>query len=296
MENGWVPDTSRVPEQVGGWLAGVLAIATVVTCVTADRPESTHTPKPSRPPRTERPPWTSSLAPTQVTPQRGGGTLGAFGQEERFPVGARSTAHTRPGTAGFGLRHAGAQAPRPAPHSAPPPSRRPPGRLVRSVNYPSPLTGTSTAATSWDLLEARSARPRPAGTPPSQPAQGPRRRLLLLLRHVRRLLPAPPARSSCAPGTQRRLRNNRPGRTPRSAREPPRCPARSRAELGQLPRSFPAPQELHRASGSVPVRRAVPVGLGVPAGGRAGLSPDTPAARTRGAGGHCMAVQTGLRR
>ncbi|MFC9292151.1 alpha-L-arabinofuranosidase, partial [Streptomyces sp. NPDC057052] len=50
-ENGWAPDTSRTPGTRRLWLAGVLAVATVVACVATvsltDRPSDERSAAPA---------------------------------------------------------------------------------------------------------------------------------------------------------------------------------------------------------------------------------------------------------
>lgn len=135
-ENGWAPDTSRAPGTRRLWLAGGMAVATIVACATAiavsERESEARSPSAS--PSAENPsaPGLISFAtPSGTTPPKGKSGL--------------STPH--PGTRAPGQQHA--TTPKPAPETSKSPSRegssptaapKPPAtttwRSVRSVNYP----------------------------------------------------------------------------------------------------------------------------------------------------------------
>ncbi|MGI5374517.1 AbfB domain-containing protein [Streptomyces sp. CA-251387] len=134
-ENGWAPDTSRTPGTRRLWLAGGMAVATVVACVTAiavsDRaPDHTSAAASSSASDTTTPGLISFATPSQTTPAKGKSGLATPQAAPRAP----------------GQQHA--TTPKPAPEPSKSPSSgtgspttapKPPAgtwRSVRSVNYP----------------------------------------------------------------------------------------------------------------------------------------------------------------
>lgn len=132
-ENGWAPDTSRAPGTRRLYLAGTLAVATIIACVTAiawtDRgPETLSQPSPSGT-------WTQpgllsfgTPAPPEVTPPKGKSGLTT---DEATPPAPREQGSASPSPAA----HATTKSPSSHPSSsAPKPTTT--WRSVRSVNYP----------------------------------------------------------------------------------------------------------------------------------------------------------------
>ncbi|AZQ33951.1 alpha-L-arabinofuranosidase [Streptomyces cyaneochromogenes] len=133
-ENGWAPDTSRAPGTRRLWLAGGMAVATIVACVTAiavsERESDKESPSASSATENTSYPGLISFASPSATPPRGKSGLST----------------DRPATRSPGQQHA--TTPKPAPDPSKSPSRegssptaapKPPattGRSVRSVNYP----------------------------------------------------------------------------------------------------------------------------------------------------------------
>ncbi|SDN92824.1 Alpha-L-arabinofuranosidase B (ABFB) domain-containing protein [Streptomyces sp. cf386] len=134
-ENGWAPDTSRAPGTRRLWLAGGMAVATIVACATAiavserasDDRSSSASPSAED---TSAPGLISFATPSGTTP----------------PKGKSGLSTVRPGTRAPGQQHAGTPKPAPKPSkspshegSSPTAAPKPPAttwRSVRSVNYP----------------------------------------------------------------------------------------------------------------------------------------------------------------
>ncbi|MGW3125561.1 AbfB domain-containing protein [Streptomyces sp. NPDC001123] len=146
-ENGWVPDTSRAPGTRRLWLAGTLAIATVVACVTAiavsHSTADNASSNPTASANTDKGPgllsFASPSAPGTTAPPKG--TSGMSATSPSASTSATATA-TSPGTG-----------PKSSPSSAKPSKSTPSkgssggsggsgqqpsssGESVRSVNYP----------------------------------------------------------------------------------------------------------------------------------------------------------------
>ncbi|MEV2217704.1 AbfB domain-containing protein [Streptomyces sp. NPDC050997] len=138
-ENGWVPDTSRVPGTRRLWLAAALAIATVVTCVTAITLTDQHTEAKS--PAKEGTPAADTTGPGLISYASNSPTGAAIppapsGGKSGSPS-ARSTATTAPDPQGSASATSADPPKSPAPH--PTSSTTKPSvtwRSVRSVNYP----------------------------------------------------------------------------------------------------------------------------------------------------------------
>jgi len=141
-EDGWTPDTSRAPGTRRLWLAGGLAVATIVACATAltvsgkDSDAVSATPTPSRV-DVSVPGLIGFATPSQTPPTGGSGM--APGRSESTEAGRESTSASAPETSG----------PRTSGPAEPGPSARPTGRpsthrpaadsarhSVRAVNYP----------------------------------------------------------------------------------------------------------------------------------------------------------------
>ncbi|WP_406434485.1 AbfB domain-containing protein [Streptomyces sp. NBC_00631] len=142
-ENGWAPDTSRAPGTRRLWLAGTLAIATVVACVTAiavshGTPDQTASPGPTASGNTENGPGLLSFA----SPSASGSTTP--------PKGTSGMSATSPTASATATTAAHPSTPKAAPSSEKPskaaPSKGSSGgsaqqpsttqKSVRSVNYP----------------------------------------------------------------------------------------------------------------------------------------------------------------
>ncbi|KUM81890.1 AbfB domain-containing protein [Streptomyces sp. ISL-22] len=132
-ENGWAPDTSRAPGTRRLWLAGAMAAATIVACVTAiavtERAADDESRSGQAADNTAYPGLISFATPSQTTPPKGKSGL--------------STA--RPTTSAPRDQDADDPEPAPEPSKSPssqasPPAPRPTAavtwRSVRSVNYP----------------------------------------------------------------------------------------------------------------------------------------------------------------
>ncbi|MFI6928882.1 AbfB domain-containing protein [Streptomyces sp. NPDC050287] len=139
-ESGWDPDNTRVPGTRRLWLAGALAIATVVTCVTViaqtdQQADTTSTAKNGRQTADPTGPGLISYASASTS---GAATPGSPspGRKSGTPS-ARPTATTAPQPHGSAsappARATESPAPRPSSSAAKPSS---PWRSVRSVNYP----------------------------------------------------------------------------------------------------------------------------------------------------------------
>ncbi|MGW2724934.1 AbfB domain-containing protein [Streptomyces sp. NPDC001492] len=135
-ENGWVPDTSRAPGTRRLWLAGALALSTIVACATAITVMDRDSDRPSQasgiPSSTvaETPPGLISFA----TPSKNGVTTRAG---RSGPSSARTSTSPSPGphdSAAGGSKPSKA----PEPHASSPSHPKPSAthRSVQSVNYP----------------------------------------------------------------------------------------------------------------------------------------------------------------
>ncbi|MFJ6081813.1 AbfB domain-containing protein [Streptomyces sp. NPDC092369] len=134
-ENGWAPDTSRTPGTRRLWLAGVLALATVITCVMAiafmkkasDGPShAARSPAPSASTATE-PGLITFASPSDTGASAPGGKVG------------QSTARTTPAAPASASPAGGAKPSKSPTHKATSSSKpKPTGtwKSVRSVNYP----------------------------------------------------------------------------------------------------------------------------------------------------------------
>jgi len=135
-ENGWVPDTSRAPGTRRLWLAGALALSTIVACATAIAVMDRDSDRPSRASGTpssavaETPPGLISFA----TPSTDGVTT---------PAGKSGLSSAQAGTSPSPSPHdsaAGGSKPSksPKPHASSPSHSKPSAtyRSVQSVNYP----------------------------------------------------------------------------------------------------------------------------------------------------------------
>ncbi|MFH8803020.1 AbfB domain-containing protein [Streptomyces sp. NPDC017936] len=137
-ENGWAPDTSRAPGTRRLWLAGALAVATVVACVTAialnDRPADD--PSAARQERTTSDRKASSGLISFATPSASGSPSPSAAHDGASPSSAGSSSPRPQGSSPV----RGSAAPSP---SAAAPTRGTSGpepaavrRSVRSVNLP----------------------------------------------------------------------------------------------------------------------------------------------------------------
>ncbi|MFJ8488380.1 AbfB domain-containing protein [Streptomyces sp. NPDC094038] len=102
-ENGWAPDTSRAPGTRRLWLAGTLAIATVVACVTAiavshKAPDKTSSAGPTASANTDNGPGLLSFAsPSASDPS--GAPKGSSGMSATSPTASTSTSASATATA-----------------------------------------------------------------------------------------------------------------------------------------------------------------------------------------------------
>jgi hypothetical protein len=131
-ENGWAPDTSRAPGTRRLWLAGMMAVATIVACATAIVVTDRAPDEPSRSAPTEdnmSVPGLISFATPSETPPKGKSGLATDEATTRAPR----------------QQDAGTPEPAPEPSKSPsheassPAAPKPPAttwRSVRSVNYP----------------------------------------------------------------------------------------------------------------------------------------------------------------
>ncbi|MCD9873925.1 AbfB domain-containing protein [Streptomyces guryensis] len=138
-ENGWVPDTSRAPGTRRLWLAGALALATIVACAMAIAVMDKDSDRPSRasgapsPSGAETFPGLISFA----TPSRNGVTAPAGKTGESGLSSARTSASPAPGPHDSA---AGGTEPSQSPtsHASSPSHSKPSATYVsmQSVNYP----------------------------------------------------------------------------------------------------------------------------------------------------------------
>ncbi|MFJ4695585.1 AbfB domain-containing protein [Streptomyces sp. NPDC088766] len=139
-ENGWAPDTSRVPGTRRLWLAGVLAVATVVVCVATvsltDRPSGERSA--ARSGRTVSDKETSPGLISFASPSASGSPSAPAARASASPSAQASSSPSPGGSS---------SPPPPAPSAPPSPSASAGGggsgpqpvtvrRSVRSVNYP----------------------------------------------------------------------------------------------------------------------------------------------------------------
>ncbi|KUO03638.1 AbfB domain-containing protein [Streptomyces caeruleatus] len=132
-ENGWAPDTSRAPGTRRLWLAGTMAVATIVACATAIVV-------------TDRAPDGQSRSAPADDKASVPGLISFATPSETPPAGKSGLATEKPTTRAPRQQDAGTPEPAPkpsksAPHeaSSPPAAPKPPAttwRSVRSVNYP----------------------------------------------------------------------------------------------------------------------------------------------------------------
>ncbi|MDQ0580256.1 AbfB domain-containing protein [Streptomyces rishiriensis] len=135
-ENGWAPDTSRAPGTRRLWLAGGLAVATIVACVTAialnDKPVDDSSEAPQGQALSDE--ETEGGLISFATPSASGSTTPA-GKKSASPSASPKTSSS-PGPQGSSAPHAPATAsasPTKKPSSPEPATIQ---RSVRSVNYP----------------------------------------------------------------------------------------------------------------------------------------------------------------
>ncbi|MGW1393668.1 AbfB domain-containing protein [Streptomyces nigra] len=126
-EDGWAPDTSRAPGTRRLWLAGGLAVATVVACATAltvSGKDSDGAPTAATPPRVDvsLPGLISFATPSQTPPE---GDSGMAAGQEKTPTPTREEA---------------IRSPTASPSASQETASRPPTqgawRSVRAVNHP----------------------------------------------------------------------------------------------------------------------------------------------------------------
>ncbi|MFD4504775.1 AbfB domain-containing protein [Streptomyces sp. NPDC058457] len=149
-ENGWAPDTSRAPGTRRLWLAGTLAVATVVACVTAiavshNAPDRASSAGPTASANTDNGPGLLSFASPSASDTTAP-PKGTSGMSATSPTATASASTTATATAGAG----DGAGPKSSPSSAKPskstPSKGSSGgsaqqpstsqKSVRSVNYP----------------------------------------------------------------------------------------------------------------------------------------------------------------
>ncbi|GEC04247.1 hypothetical protein SSP24_19020 [Streptomyces spinoverrucosus] len=155
-ENNWTPDTSRVPGTRRLWLAGALALATVVACVTAVAVMETHpddmSPKSAAPTDGATIPGLISFASpsaTGTTTPPGKSSLSSA-QPSRTASGKPSPTHSAPPES---------PAPGATSSNAPkPPTSSDTWRFVRSVNYPDRYWRVSDGQVTLDTVSSSSAR------------------------------------------------------------------------------------------------------------------------------------------
>ncbi|MDI9834080.1 AbfB domain-containing protein [Streptomyces sp. KAU_LT] len=134
-EDGWTPDTSRAPGTRRLWLAGALAVATIVACATALTVSGKESDAVSAAPTPSRvdvsvPGLISFATPSQTPPAGRSGM--APGQSES-PAGGRTDASP---SASAPSTSPSAEAEPSSAHPSSPPSAHSPLRSVRAVNYP----------------------------------------------------------------------------------------------------------------------------------------------------------------
>ncbi|MFE7270644.1 AbfB domain-containing protein [Streptomyces sp. NPDC057623] len=131
-ENGWAPDTSRAPGTRRLWLAGTMAVATIVACATAIVV-------------TERAPDERSRSAPADDNASIPGLISFATPSETPPKGKSGLATDEATTRAPSQQGAGTPKPAPEPSKSPsheassPPAPKPPAvtwRSVRSVNYP----------------------------------------------------------------------------------------------------------------------------------------------------------------
>ncbi|MFF3843731.1 AbfB domain-containing protein [Streptomyces sp. NPDC002328] len=147
-ENGWAPDTSRAPGTRRLWLAGALAVATVVACVTAISiaDKATDDQSAARQGNTTSDKETSSGLISFASPSASGSSASPSASKSASPS-ASASASASP-SASTSAQPQGSSSPRTSPVPAPPappasPTKGAPApqpattrKSVRSVNYP----------------------------------------------------------------------------------------------------------------------------------------------------------------
>lgn len=133
-ENGWVPDTSRAPGTRRLYLAGALAVATIIACVTAIAWTDRGPEAPSQPPAsgTATQPGLLSFGtppPPVVTPPKG--KSGLTTDEATSPA-----PHQQGSASPSPAAHPTTKSPSRHPSSSANPKPAATWRSVRSVNYP----------------------------------------------------------------------------------------------------------------------------------------------------------------
>ncbi|AZP16920.1 alpha-L-arabinofuranosidase [Streptomyces aquilus] len=133
-ENGWVPDTSRAPGTRRLYLAGALAVATIIACVTAIAWTDRGPEAPSQPPAsgTATQPGLLSFGtppPPVVTPPKG--KSGLTTDEATSPA-----PHQQGSASPSPAAHPTTKSPSRHPSSSADPKPAATWRSVRSVNYP----------------------------------------------------------------------------------------------------------------------------------------------------------------
>lgn len=136
-ENGWAPDTSRAPGTRRLWLAGGLAVATIVACVTAiavnDRPADETSV--SRQGQTTSDQETSAGLISFASPSASGSPTPSAASKSPSPSASAESSSPRPSVSSSPRTSAA-----PSPSATPPQSASDPKpttvrRSVRSVNY-----------------------------------------------------------------------------------------------------------------------------------------------------------------
>ncbi|MFE5817609.1 AbfB domain-containing protein [Streptomyces sp. NPDC056479] len=135
-ENGWAPDTSRAPGTRRLWLAGGMAMATIIACITAiavsdkesDRDSASAAPSADG---ATVPGLISFATPSETTPPKGKSGLSTARETTKAP---RQQNAAPPESASDPSKSAAHEA------SSPPPAPKPPAtttwRSIRAVNYP----------------------------------------------------------------------------------------------------------------------------------------------------------------
>lgn len=135
-ETGWAPDTSRAPGTRRLWLAGVMAVATIVACITAialserepDKESSAESPSTEN---TTLPGLISFATPSKTTPSEGKSGLSTDRPTTRAPGQQHATTPKPAPEPSKSPSHEGS-----SPTAAPKPPATTTWRSVRSVNYP----------------------------------------------------------------------------------------------------------------------------------------------------------------
>ncbi|MDH6216164.1 AbfB domain-containing protein [Streptomyces pseudovenezuelae] len=154
-ENGWAPDSSRTPGTRRLWLAGILALATIITCVMAIAFMKEASDGPSRAARSPAPSASTATEPGLITfasPSETGASAsdGKVGQST-----SRTTTSASPSPAG------GAKPSKSPTHRATSSSQPKPEvtwKSVRSVNYPDRYWHVSGDYVNLDRITSTAAR------------------------------------------------------------------------------------------------------------------------------------------